>query len=172
MHEEMIPKVLLFEMGDPTFVISIVRCLRPQIFMARDYIIRQGDYAEEMYFIKVGIVEVISSNSELVVAYLDEGEYFGEIGILLNLRRTVSVRAHSATMISSIKKEDLLPILNNFPEYNNFLLKVAEQRLKTTKSEDLDVYFDLQIDESSDSSESSEEDTVNPPQHVDHSEKN
>ncbi|CAG9319774.1 unnamed protein product [Blepharisma stoltei] len=172
-HSDMIPKVAIFEMADPSFVLSIVRCLTPKVFMAGDYIIRQGDYAEELFFIKIGTVEVIAADSETIIAYLEEGDYFGEIGVLLDQRRSLSVRSYNATMISSISKNDLMPVLQNYPEYHEFLKNVAEQRLKTTNTEDIDYLCDLQVDESdSDSSDSSDENT-DPSfgTHIDHSEK-
>jgi voltage-gated potassium channel len=46
-----------------------------------------------MYFIKSGVVEVIATDSQTRIAYLSDGDYFGEIGILLKERRTASIRA-------------------------------------------------------------------------------
>ena len=35
-HKDLIPKVKLFELGDPAFVMSFVRHLKPKLFMAQD----------------------------------------------------------------------------------------------------------------------------------------
>jgi hypothetical protein len=44
----------LFEIGDPAFIMAIVRYLKPKLYMAGDFVTRQGEFAEEMYFIKSG----------------------------------------------------------------------------------------------------------------------
>jgi voltage-gated potassium channel len=143
LHKDLIPKVKLFELGDPAFMMGVVRHLKPKLYMAEDFIIRKGDYAEEFYFIRVGSVEVLATDNFTPICILEEGAYFGEIGILLDLCRTVSVRATIATLISSIHRENLLEILQNFPEHLEYLKKVAAQRLKTTNVEEFNAEFDL-----------------------------
>lgn len=46
-----------------------------------------------MYFIKSGVCEVLATDGKTVIAYLLEGAYFGEIGLLIRNKRSVSVRA-------------------------------------------------------------------------------
>jgi len=36
-----------------------------------------------MYFIKSGIVQVIATDNKTSIAFMSEGTYFGEIGVLL-----------------------------------------------------------------------------------------
>lgn len=157
LHQDLIPKVKLFELGDPAFMMGIVRHLKPKIFMAEDYIVRRGDYAEDFYFIRVGSVEVLASDDQTAICILEEGAYFGEIGILLGVCRTASVRAIIATLISYINRDILISILKNFPEHLSFLKKVAEQRLKTTNKDDIDTNYDLLEEESESDSMSSDE---------------
>ena len=143
LHKDLIPKVKLFELGDPAFMMGIIRHLKPKLYMAEDFIVRKGDYADEFYFICVGSVEVLASDNETAICILEEGSYFGEIGILLDMCRTVSVRATIATLVSSIGKEHLMNTLKNFPEHLEYLKKVAAQRMKTTNVEDFNADFDL-----------------------------
>jgi CRP-like cAMP-binding protein len=70
-----------------------VEHLRPHLYLPRDYITIQDKYATNMYFIRSGVCEVIATDGYTLICYLKDGEYFGEIGILLKERRTVSVRA-------------------------------------------------------------------------------
>jgi CRP-like cAMP-binding protein len=44
-----------------------------------------------MYFIRKGIVKIIANDNHTVIALMNEGSYFGEIGILITKKRTVSV---------------------------------------------------------------------------------
>jgi hypothetical protein len=50
-YEGLVQKVWLFELGDPSFILSILRHLRPAIFMFKDFITRKGEMAFDMYFI-------------------------------------------------------------------------------------------------------------------------
>jgi len=114
-------KVKLFELGDPAFMLAIVRYLRPIIYMASDFILRRGEYSENMCFIRSGKVEILASDDLTPIAYLEEGAYFGEIGIVFDMKRSASVRAMTVCVISAIAKQEILTILKNFPDHFEFL---------------------------------------------------
>ena len=52
-------------------MLGVVRYLKPKLFIAGEYIVREGDYADEFFFIRVGIVEVLASDGETVIALLE-----------------------------------------------------------------------------------------------------
>ena len=68
-----------------------------------------------MYFIKSGFVEVLATDQKTIIAYLGEGCYFGEIGILITGKRTVTVRSKNITICYTIDKAELLNILEIYP---------------------------------------------------------
>lgn len=161
LYKDLITKVKLFELGEPSFMISIVRCFQSEIFLPGDLIIRRGDFADRMYFINKGSVEVLATDEVSQISLLEEGNYFGEIGILLKCNRTVSVKSLKICFLASISNENLLGVLEKFPEYSEFLKKVALQRVKTCEKEDFDLNYDLVEDNysSSDSDKSGELET-------------
>jgi len=61
--------------------------------MANDNVVEVGDIAEEIFFIKKGVVEVLATDNHTVIAYLTEGSYFGEIGVLLTGVRSVTIKS-------------------------------------------------------------------------------
>lgn len=81
--DDLIRKVNLFDYAGPEFSMNIVRYLQPKLYMPTDFIVRQDEYAYEMFFIRTGVVEIFAADSDTIVANLDSGCYFGEIGILL-----------------------------------------------------------------------------------------
>lgn len=83
MSTNLIKKIKLFQFSSPMFILSFVRIMMPKICMASDYVVEVGDIADEMYFIKNGLVEIQATDNSTVIAYMSEGSYFGEIGILL-----------------------------------------------------------------------------------------
>jgi cytochrome P450/CRP-like cAMP-binding protein len=64
-----------------------------------EIIIRQGDEADAFYILLRGAVDVVleqAGQPERPIAQLAEGAFFGEIGLLQNVRRTATVRAGAA----------------------------------------------------------------------------
>lgn len=62
LNKGMINKVNLFNFGSPAFLTSIATMLYPRVAMEGDIIMREGEYAEEMFFIKRGEVEIIATD--------------------------------------------------------------------------------------------------------------
>ena len=143
LQEDLIQKVKIFELGDPSFILAIVRHLNPKIYMSEDYIIRRGDIADDFFLIQQGSVQVLATDESTVIALMSEGGFFGEIGVLLQTKRSVSVRTATSVLASAISKEHLIGILKNFPDQEAFLNRIGRQRLRTTNPEDVDLTFPL-----------------------------
>ena len=161
MFNDLVSKIKLFELGDPAFMMALIRYLKPRLYMIGDYIIRQGDYAREFFIVRVGLVEVLATDGSTQIALLDAGSYFGEIGLIFNEYRTVSVRACEASIICYIGKDPFLQVLRSFPEHLRILTEVAIQRIQCKNPEDIDLSWDLMEDSSSDDSDNS--DDLEPP---------
>ena len=67
--------------------------------MTDDYIVRIYEIADKMYFIQEGYVEIICADNVTPIAYFGTGSYFGEIGVLITGKRTVSVKTKSNTVL-------------------------------------------------------------------------
>ena len=163
-YSDLISKVKLFELSEPSFLMGIVRAFKSEIYLIGDYIIRYQDFANSMYFIEVGTVEVIATDNQSTIAILDEGCYFGEIGVLMNCLRTVYVKSLTLVILASIDKSDLLFILSNFPEHLEFLLSIAGQRIKTCNKEDINVDHEL-IEDNFSSTDSDHSDELETPEY-------
>lgn len=121
--------------------------------MAGDFILRTGDAAEEMFFIKQGEVEVLATDNKTRIAILREGAYFGEIGLLLTQKRTVSVRALTVCVFEVLNKSDFTKVLETYPEQKKLLLQVAHQRVKVCSPHDIkpeNILEESQLDVSKD----------------------
>lgn len=132
LNREIIESVRFFQTASPDFITQISCLLYPQICLNSDYIVKMGDSAHQMFFIHSGYVEVLCKNGTDSLVYLGKGDYFGEIGVLITGVRSVSVRAKSNSVIYFIKKRDLLCLLKEFPDQNDFLKGVGGQRLAST----------------------------------------
>ena len=136
-NSSLITEIKFFQFSDPMFILSIIRAMTPKLCMANDLVLEVGEIAEEMYFIKKGLTVVYATDNSTVIAYLSEGSYFGEIGILISKVRTVTVKAKTDWMFYVIQKDDLLRILELYPDQMAFLKAVGRQRMLTTDPEDL-----------------------------------
>ena len=110
-NSSLITEIKFFQFSDPMFILSIIRAMTPKLCMANDLVLEVGEIAEEMYFIKKGLTVVFATDNSTIIAYLSEGSYFGEIGILISKVRTVTVKAKTDWMFYVIQKDELLKIL-------------------------------------------------------------
>ncbi len=84
-------------------------------FDAGQIIFRQGDPADKLYIIMKGQVEVwlfdTRNGREIRVARLNEGEYFGEIGVLSRIPRTATIQAITPVECLTLDREALKSVL-------------------------------------------------------------
>jgi len=142
LKEELITKSNLFNFGTPNFVFTMAKFMHPKVSMAGDLVVRLGEYANEMFFIKKGEVEILSSDNETQLAILREGAYFGEVGLMITQKRSVSVRALTLCIFEVIGREDFHRVLEEFPQQKEVILKVAKQRAAVCTTADLDFNDD------------------------------
>lgn len=82
-NSELIQKINFFQFADPNFILRISTCFQPQLCLQDSYVVRLGEVANKMFFIKTGIVQVLATDNKTTIAYMSDGAYFGEIGVLL-----------------------------------------------------------------------------------------
>ncbi len=94
-------------------------CHRKQ-YAAKSTIIRQGDPSHELFYIVKGSVTVMLEDDEgreLVLAYLNPGDFLGEIGLFNeHVNRSALVRAKTACEIATISYERLKSMSTVFPD--------------------------------------------------------
>jgi len=93
LNRNIIEKVPIFKGASDELIRQIIMNLRPVVYTPGDFIFRKGDVGTSMYFISKGTVEVVSEDGRNVFATLHEGNFFGEIALLLKQPRTASIRA-------------------------------------------------------------------------------
>lgn len=120
-------------------------------FAKGDVICRQGDLADSFYLVRLGFVKVSEQHlgGELVLAYLGKGDYFGEIGLLGEGRRTATCTALDHAEVVRIHADDFRDMVTRFPEVRFRLEEIArdrlrqnEQRLNTASHVSLDQFLE------------------------------
>ena len=83
-----------------------------------------------MFFIAEGSVIVLAADKNSIVARLEQGNYFGEIAILLKTKRTSNVQAETFCILQCLKKSDLDKIVKNFPSIAQTISIMAKERVQ------------------------------------------
>ena len=130
---------------------AVALVLRRVVFLAGDYIIRQHQTrATGMVFIHRGSVQVCRSSShasatelgdgttssesddskkEKVVAELGPGQFFGEVGLLMeHSHASASVRVPEVCEGYELSREAFIEVCREFPEFKHFVRQVAKDR--------------------------------------------
>ena len=92
----------------------------------------QGDLGDRLYIIISGRAEVVchSEDGETVLARLGPGEYFGEMALLQETTRKVTVKCVSSMDVLSLPKREFVTLAAHLPE-----LRQAFERLKEERAE-------------------------------------
>ena len=123
----------LFKGADPLLLNAIVLALHSKVVASGETIIERGDTASEMYLICRGDVEVLDA-AGAVKRQLKDGDFFGEIGLLMATPRTATVRAKSSCDLFVLQKTDFRRILQDHPQFADQVLRVARERYDVTVS--------------------------------------
>jgi glucose-6-phosphate 1-dehydrogenase len=125
--EEVLRKVALFKDGDALLLSQVIMALKPRMVAAGEQIIRKGDVGREMYMLARGEVEVLGDDGK-VIKVLKDGDFFGEIGLLMSTPRTANVRARRSSDLFVLDKTDFSRILRDYPQFAEGLIKIANER--------------------------------------------
>ncbi len=106
----------LFEI-DKAAIRKFLACCHRRKYPAKAPIIRPGDVADTLYFIVQGSVSVSTEDDEgreLILAYLNQGSFIGEMGIFVPPeRREVMVRTRTPCELAQISYHHLGQLLQN-----------------------------------------------------------
>ena len=123
----------------------LVHCERISM-KSKSVVFRQGDPSEDLYLILDGSVSVIVDDSEapdqeMVVSYLNPGEFFGEMGLFGEETRTANLVTRTACEFAKISYHDFHAIRQRFPDVLYALTTQIGQRLKNTTRKLADLTF-------------------------------
>jgi len=101
-------------------------------------IIRQGNEGESMYVVQSGRVEVVlkrENGGEQHLAYLEAGNFFGEMAVFEKEVRSATVRAAGEARVLKIDKKTLMRRIREDPLLAVNLLKTMSNRIRTLNAE-------------------------------------
>ena len=102
-----------------------------QVFTAGKTIIKQGDIGKKCYIILWGKVDIRITDAvgnQTSVAQLKQGDFFGEIALIKNIRRTATVKALAECRIIALDKAQLRTAAPKIAKHLALMGNVAEHR--------------------------------------------
>ncbi len=121
----MLQTVPILENVEEATLERIARRLVRRLVLPDEYIVRQGEKGDRMYFIVMGCVEVILPDRSIM---LYSGDFFGEIALVTNEPRNADVRAKDICSLLSLSRRDFKSLARTDPELRRQIQKVAEER--------------------------------------------
>jgi CRP-like cAMP-binding protein len=109
-----------------------------KIYHDGEEIIRQGNTGESMYVVQSGRVEVLQrsgNGGEQHLAFLEAGNFFGEMSVFEKEVRSATVRAAGEARVLKIDKKTLLRRIREDPLLAVNLLKTMSHRIRALNVE-------------------------------------
>jgi CRP-like cAMP-binding protein len=134
---DVLKKIPLFAKIEPSKLKLLAFASERLKFQAGQALCQQGDVADTAYIIIDGEADVTveSPAGEIRVAKLGKNDLVGEIAILIDVRRTATVRAVSDVTTLAISKELFYRMVTEFPQMGVEIMRELARRLEATTAQ-------------------------------------
>lgn len=131
-------------------LVDFFHCCNSKQYNAKSIIIAPGDPADTLYYIREGSVSITMEDDdgeELIFAYLNQGDFLGEIGLFSDVKsRSVTVRARTKCRTEEISYEQVRAFADNklkacYPVLLQYIAEHMAKRLLITTRKAGDLAF-------------------------------
>lgn len=135
---------LLFSSFTSEELAGVVDKLVPMQFMDGERIIGEGEEGDAMYLISCGGGKVVKQieGQEVVLGELGEGEFFGEMSLLVSCPRSASVFAMGDTEVLRLNADDLFDLIRQYPRLGEILDEFYERRSRVIRKKVREIQLD------------------------------
>ena len=128
---ELIPKVPLLRTSGKRFPDLLAASMDPQVFVANDAVLTEGETGDMMYFIDKGICEIfVADCGDEVVRVLADGCFFGEGACILKLKRTATIKCKHIMSVYGVSADTMELAISDYPDVGEYLHRVAKSRVQ------------------------------------------
>ena len=113
-------------------------------YKAKKTIIHLGDYSESLFYILSGSVAVAAEDSdgrEIILAYLNPGDFVGEMGLFEPIPRSARIRAKTNCEMGELSYKKFLYLSEEHPELLFAVARQLAKQLADTSSKVRDLAF-------------------------------
>ncbi len=121
---EELNKIPLFQGISPEAAANIADHFSLRIFLPGEYVYYRGEPGNSMFVILNGRVVVTLTNAEgsdYTIATLREGNFFGELGLLVGEPRSTHVKAIASVLAAEIDQGAYQSLIRDVPDFNSRL---------------------------------------------------
>jgi hypothetical protein len=162
LYQDLLQSVDFFKHSREIVVEELVKCLKNQLYLEGDIIMRKGEVGLWMGFIGRGQIAILSPENGKVIRVMDKGEYLGEMALLYAITRTVDVRALSWVTMHILTADDMRRVKEEYPddityieeELEASMIKKQYQHVASDEDEDVE---DVEDGEGSDGNDEDDE---------------
>lgn len=134
----MIENISIFAGMTPAELELIEQRMVRRSYPKNTIILSEGDCSDSLYMILSGKVKVFlndESGKEAIINYQEAGEYFGELSLIDESKRSASIMTVEKTNLAVITKQAFYQIMNDNPGIAIHLLKDLVQRIRDLTDE-------------------------------------
>ncbi|MEN8167185.1 MAG: Crp/Fnr family transcriptional regulator [Pseudomonadota bacterium] len=134
----MIENVSIFVGMDPHDLALIEQRMVRRTYPKQTIILSEGDSSDSLYVILSGKVKVYLNDErgkEAIINYQEDGEYFGELSLIDDDRRSASIMTMERSTMAIMPKQTFHEVLKNNPDIAIHLLKDMVHRVRTLTDE-------------------------------------
>jgi len=129
--EQLLRRNVLLNILDDREIESLSNLIHPVIYEKGATLIKQDDSGNSLFILIEGLLEVhikSENNTDINVAYLSPGEFFGEMSLLTGEPRSATVKAVVESAVYEITKDNLYEIITNRPDIVEELSETVTKR--------------------------------------------
>lgn len=130
---DLLRRISYFEQCTDTELWQLIEYGYRQLFPNGQVVCREGAPGESFYIILKGSVEIFSRKVEQYIATLNEGEFFGEMSLLMGIPRSATVRTLEDTLLFVVEKADLQKLLTDHKQLADQIAQKLVERQQTLR---------------------------------------
>lgn len=132
MSDFQLNRVSIFKKLKPEEVSILEQQLEERVYQKDEIIFRRGDTADALYIVKEGEIDIFldSENGEVILASITQGNFFGELGLFDNERRSAHARAAQDSVLIALNRQFVMDYLEQHPAAALRILSVVTSRLR------------------------------------------
>jgi CRP/FNR family cyclic AMP-dependent transcriptional regulator len=134
----MIENVSIFAGMEPSDLALIEQRMVKRSYPRNTIILSEGDNSDSLYVILSGKVKVYlndENGKEAIINYQEQGEYFGELSLIDDYKRSASIMTTVKTTVAIMSKQAFHQVLLGNPNICIHLLKDMVGRVRTLTDE-------------------------------------
>jgi hypothetical protein len=128
----LLDKVPLFKYSSENLKNVLLLALKAKTFDPNSLIVRSGESAKEIFFISKGNMVIINDSGDKKYGTMTDGDYFGNLSIMLGEKRTASVRTTNFCETFVLYSDEFFRIKEEYPEFMEVMKKMSSEKTEKT----------------------------------------